>query len=106
MACPRGPSGPNELVAVLIAVADPLTPKRGIQRIRNNYSPPVEEIEFSVRPEHVLDGAGVASVLRFLVEVATAGRRPALLTGETVRYDPRMLTLISHDPATGLTAHI
>ncbi|MFJ1864112.1 hypothetical protein ACIOD1_05730 [Streptomyces sp. NPDC088097] len=64
-----------------------------------------EEIEFSVRPEDVLDLAGVAAVLRFLVEVATAARRPALLTGETVRYDPGMATLLSHDPATGLTSH-
>ena len=65
-----------------------------------------EEIEFSVRPEDVLDGAGVAAVLRFLVEVATASRRRALLTGETVRYDPGMPALISHDPVTGLTSHI
>ncbi|MFE2163533.1 hypothetical protein ACFXB3_00375 [Streptomyces sp. NPDC059447] len=65
-----------------------------------------EEVEFSVWPEDVLDGAGVAAVLRFLVEVATASRRPALLTGETVRYHPGMLTLISHDPATGITSHI
>ncbi|MFE7594141.1 hypothetical protein ACFU6K_32525 [Kitasatospora sp. NPDC057512] len=65
-----------------------------------------EEIEFSVWPEDVLDGAGVASVLRFLVEVATASQRLALLTGEVVRYDPGMPTLISHDPVTGLTAHI
>ena len=65
-----------------------------------------EEIEFSVWPEDVLDGAGVAAVLRFLVEIATASQRRALLTGETVRYDPGMPTLISHDPDTGLTAHI
>ncbi|WP_330334410.1 hypothetical protein OHS33_34775 [Streptomyces sp. NBC_00536] len=65
-----------------------------------------EEIEFSVRPEGVLDGAGVAAVLRFLVEVATASQRRALLTGETVRYDPGMPTLISHDPVSGLTSHI
>ncbi|MGW4855747.1 hypothetical protein ACWEPZ_31465 [Streptomyces sp. NPDC004288] len=65
-----------------------------------------EEIEFSLWPEDVLDGAGVAAVLRFLREVATAGRRTALLTGEVVRYDPGMATLISHDPDTGLTSHI
>lgn len=65
-----------------------------------------EEIEFSVRPEDVLDGAGVAAVLRFLVEIATASQRRALLTGETVRYAPGMPTLISHDPDTGLTSHI
>ncbi|MFB7289286.1 hypothetical protein [Actinacidiphila glaucinigra] len=65
-----------------------------------------EEIEFSVWPEQVVDGAGVADVLRFLVEVATASRRPALLTGETVLYRPGMPTLISHDPVTGLTSHI
>ncbi|GAA3491377.1 hypothetical protein [Streptomyces cremeus] len=65
-----------------------------------------EEIEFSVRPESVLDEAGVASVLRFLAEVATAGRRRAVMTGETVRYAPGMPTLISHDPVTGLTSHI
>ncbi|MFJ6785559.1 hypothetical protein [Streptomyces yangpuensis] len=65
-----------------------------------------EEVEFSVWPEDVLDGAGVAAVLRFLVEVATASQRQALLTGETVRYYPGMLTLISHDPATGITSHI
>lgn len=65
-----------------------------------------EEIEFSVWPEDVLDGAGVAAVLRFLVEVATAGRRRVLLTGEVVRYDPGLPTLISHDPVTGLTSHI
>ncbi|WP_328907422.1 hypothetical protein OG230_33015 [Streptomyces sp. NBC_00234] len=65
-----------------------------------------EEIEFSVWPEDVLDGAGVAAVLRFLVEVATASQRRALLTGEIVRYDPGMPTLISHDPVTGLTSHI
>ncbi|WP_406859069.1 hypothetical protein ABZO31_01990 [Streptomyces sp. HUAS MG47] len=65
-----------------------------------------EEIEFSVWPEDVLDGAGVAAVLRFLVEVATASRRRALLTGEVVRYDPGMPSLISHDPVSGLTSHI
>ncbi|MGW3917211.1 hypothetical protein ACWEBX_37825 [Streptomyces sp. NPDC005070] len=65
-----------------------------------------EEVEFSVWPEDVLDGVGVAAVLRFLVEVATASRRQALLTGETVEYDPGMPTLISHDPATGTTSHI
>ncbi|MGW5276043.1 hypothetical protein ACWEQP_26415 [Streptomyces sp. NPDC004044] len=65
-----------------------------------------EEVEFSVWPEDVLDGAGVAAVLRFLVEVATASQRQALLTGETVEYYPGMLTLISHDPATGITSHI
>jgi hypothetical protein len=65
-----------------------------------------EEIEFSVGPEDVLDGAGVAAVLRFLVEVATASQRRALLTGETVRYHPGMPTLISYDPVTGLTSHI
>ncbi|MGW8883889.1 hypothetical protein [Streptomyces sp. NPDC055749] len=65
-----------------------------------------EEIEFSVRPEHVLDGAGVAAVLRFLVEVATASQRRALLTAEVVRYAPGLPTLISHDPDTGLTSHI
>ncbi|MEU3794601.1 hypothetical protein [Streptomyces fructofermentans] len=65
-----------------------------------------EEIEFSVWPEDVLDGAGVDAVLRFLVEIATASRRRALLTGEVVRYDPGLPTLISHDPATGLTSHI
>ncbi|MGW6898641.1 hypothetical protein ACWGF2_18805 [Streptomyces sp. NPDC054919] len=65
-----------------------------------------EEIEFSVWPEDVLDGAGVAAVLRLLVEVATASQRRALLTAETVQYDPGMLTLISHDPVTGLTSHI
>ncbi|WP_407916081.1 hypothetical protein [Kitasatospora sp. NE20-6] len=65
-----------------------------------------EEIEFSVRPEDVLDGAGVAAVLRFLAEIATAGRRPALLTAEVVRYDPHLPALISHDPVTGLTSHI
>lgn len=65
-----------------------------------------EEIEFSVWPEDVLDGVGVAAVLRFLVEVATASQRRALLTGETVRYDPEMLTLVSHDPVTGITSHI
>ncbi|WP_327127654.1 hypothetical protein [Streptomyces sp. NBC_01727] len=65
-----------------------------------------EEIEFSLWPEVVLDGAGVAAVLRLLVEVATASQRRALLTGETVHYDPGMLTLISHDPVTGLTSHI
>ncbi|MET9892711.1 hypothetical protein ABZZ47_21355 [Streptomyces sp. NPDC006465] len=65
-----------------------------------------EEIEFSVWPEDVLDGAGVTAVLQFLVEVATASQRRALLTGETVRYYPGMPTLISHDPATGLTSHI
>ncbi len=65
-----------------------------------------EEIEFSVWPEDVLDGAGVAAVLRFLVEVATASRRRALLTGEIVQYDPDVRTLISHDPVSGLTSHI
>ncbi|OPC79570.1 hypothetical protein B4N89_00165 [Embleya scabrispora] len=65
-----------------------------------------EEIEFSVWPEDVLDGAGVAAVLRFLVEVATASRRRALLTAEVVRYAPGLPTLISHDPDTGLTSHI
>ncbi|WP_328299581.1 hypothetical protein OG389_18410 [Streptomyces sp. NBC_00435] len=65
-----------------------------------------EEVEFSVWPEDVLDGAGVAALLRFLVEVATASQRQALLTGETVRYYPGMLTLISHDPAAGITSHI
>ncbi|MFF4006993.1 hypothetical protein [Streptomyces sp. NPDC001717] len=65
-----------------------------------------EEIEFSLWPEDVLDGAAVAAVLRFLVEVAAAGRRRALLTGEVVQYDPGMPTLISHDPVTGLTSHI
>ncbi|MEU4170215.1 hypothetical protein AB0F46_25460 [Streptomyces sp. NPDC026665] len=65
-----------------------------------------EEIEFSVWPEDILDGAGVAAVVRFLVEVATASQRRTLLTGETVRYDPEMLTLISHDPGTGITFHI
>ncbi|MGW6860067.1 hypothetical protein [Streptomyces xanthophaeus] len=65
-----------------------------------------EEIEFSVWPEDILDGAGVAAVLRFLVEVATASQRRVLLTGETVQYDPGMQTLISHDPATGITSHI
>ncbi|WP_148085543.1 hypothetical protein OG322_05080 [Streptomyces sp. NBC_01260] len=65
-----------------------------------------EEIEFSVWPEDVLDGAGVAAVLRFLVEVATASQRGSLLTGEVVRYDPGMPTLISHDPVTGITSHI
>lgn len=65
-----------------------------------------EEIEFSVWPEDVLDEAGVAAVLQFLVEVATASQRRALLTGETVRYYPGMPTLISHDPAAGLTSHI
>ncbi len=65
-----------------------------------------EEIEFSVWPEDVLDGAGVAAVLRFLVEVATASQRRALLTAEVVRYDPGLPTLISHDPVTGLTSHI
>lgn len=65
-----------------------------------------EEIEFSVWPEDVLDGAGVGAVLRFLAEVATASRRPALLTAEVVRYDPGLPTLISHDPVTGFTAHI
>ncbi|NEE08516.1 hypothetical protein G3M58_18930 [Streptomyces sp. SID7499] len=65
-----------------------------------------EEIEFSVWPEDVLDEAGAAAVQRFLVEVATASQRQAMLTGETVRYDPELPTLISHDPVTGLTAHI
>ncbi|MFI6374404.1 hypothetical protein [Streptomyces sp. NPDC050546] len=65
-----------------------------------------EEIEFSVWPEDVLDGAGVAAVRRFLVEVATASQRRALLTAETVQYDAEMPTLISHDPVTGLTSHI
>ncbi|MGE7390883.1 hypothetical protein ACQKM2_35950 [Streptomyces sp. NPDC004126] len=65
-----------------------------------------EEIEFSVWPEDVLDGAGVAAVLRFLVEIATTSQRRALLTGETVQYCPEMPTLISHDPVTGLTSHI
>ncbi|MGW6704655.1 hypothetical protein ACWGDE_07160 [Streptomyces sp. NPDC054956] len=65
-----------------------------------------EEIEFSVWPEDVLDGAGVAAVLRFLVEVATISQRRALLTAEVVLYDPELPTLISHDPATGLTSHI
>lgn len=61
---------------------------------------------FSVWPEDVLDGAGVAAVLRFLVEVATASQRRALQTAEVVLYDPGMPALISHDPATGLTSHI
>ncbi|MER7341311.1 hypothetical protein ABT403_26130 [Streptomyces sp. NPDC000075] len=65
-----------------------------------------EEIEFSLWPEHVLDGEGVAAVLRFLVEVATASHRRALLTAEVVRYTPELPTLISHDPDTGLTSHI
>ncbi|MEU8434741.1 hypothetical protein AB0F18_17840 [Streptomyces sp. NPDC029216] len=65
-----------------------------------------EEIEFSFWPEDVLDGTGVAAVLRFLVEVATASQRRALLTGEIVRYDPEMPTLISHDPVTGFTSHL
>ncbi|MFZ3493165.1 hypothetical protein ACODT5_08020 [Streptomyces sp. 5.8] len=65
-----------------------------------------EEIEFSVQPEDVLDGAGVAAVLRFLGEVARACRRRALLTAEVVQYDPGLPTLISHDPVTGLTSHI
>ncbi|WP_328966695.1 hypothetical protein [Streptomyces sp. NBC_00239] len=65
-----------------------------------------EEIEFSVWPEDVLDGAGVSAVLRFLVEVATASQRPALLTAEVVRYDPGLRTLLSHDPVTGRTSHI
>ncbi|WP_405015194.1 hypothetical protein [Kitasatospora sp. NBC_01539] len=45
-------------------------------------------------------------MLRFLAEIATAGRRPALLTAEAVRYDPHLPTLISHDPVTGLTSHV
>ncbi|WP_327303067.1 hypothetical protein OG730_05235 [Streptomyces sp. NBC_01298] len=65
-----------------------------------------EQIEFSVWPDDVIDGAGVAAVLRFLVEVGTAGKRPVLLTGEVVSYDPGLPTLISHDPVTGLTSHI
>ncbi|GLX19591.1 hypothetical protein Slala02_29060 [Streptomyces lavendulae subsp. lavendulae] len=65
-----------------------------------------EEIEFSLWPEHVEDGAGVSAVLRFLVEVATASRRPALLTAEVVCYDPSLPTLVSHDPDSGVTAHI
>ncbi|WP_405015784.1 hypothetical protein OHV05_00775 [Kitasatospora sp. NBC_00070] len=65
-----------------------------------------EEIEFSVWPDHVLDGAGVTAVLRFLAEVATASQRRSLLTAEVVRYDPRLPTLISHDPVTGLTSHL
>ncbi|MGW9374131.1 hypothetical protein ACWGVR_29485 [Streptomyces xanthophaeus] len=65
-----------------------------------------EEIEFSIWPEDILDGAGIAAMLRFLVEVATASQRRVLLTGEIVQYDPGMPTLISHDPATGITSHI
>ncbi|MFK0238051.1 hypothetical protein [Streptomyces vinaceus] len=65
-----------------------------------------EEIEFSVWPEDVLDGAGVAAVLRFLVEIASTSQRRALLTGEIVQYHPEMPTLISHDPVTGVTSHI
>ncbi|MFD4247700.1 hypothetical protein ACFWP3_39875 [Streptomyces sp. NPDC058525] len=65
-----------------------------------------EEIEFSVWPDNILDGAGVAAVLRFLKEVATTSQRQALLTAEVVQYDPGIPTLISHDPASGLTSHI
>ncbi|MER5890060.1 hypothetical protein ABT160_40075 [Streptomyces sp. NPDC001941] len=65
-----------------------------------------EEIEFSVWPDDVVDAAGVAAVLRFLAEVATASGRKALLTGETVQYRPDMPTLVSHDPASGLTIHV
>ncbi|MEV7417219.1 hypothetical protein [Streptomyces sp. NPDC089919] len=65
-----------------------------------------EEIEFSVWPEQVVDGAGVAAVLRFLAEIATAAGRRSVLTGETVSYHPDMPSLISHDPATGLVSHI
>ncbi|MEV6199576.1 hypothetical protein AB0M64_06350 [Streptomyces sp. NPDC051771] len=65
-----------------------------------------EEIEFSVRPDDVVDGAGVAAVLRFLTEVAEASGRQALLTAETVRYDSGLPTLIAHDPTTGLASRL
>ncbi|MFF5503340.1 hypothetical protein [Streptomyces roseolus] len=65
-----------------------------------------EEIEFSFRPDDVVDAAGVDAVLRFLAEVAAASGRRTILTGETVRYDTGLPTLVSHDPATGRTAHI
>ncbi|WLQ39653.1 hypothetical protein P8A22_06335 [Streptomyces laculatispora] len=35
-----------------------------------------------------------------------ASQRGSLLTGEVVRYDPGMPTLISHDPVTGITSHL
>ncbi|MFF3014876.1 hypothetical protein [Streptomyces sp. NPDC057939] len=65
-----------------------------------------EEIEFSLWPDEVVDGAGVAAVLRFLTEVGTACGRPVLLTGESVQYHPGLRTLIRHDPALGLSHHI
>ncbi|MFH8890316.1 hypothetical protein [Streptomyces sp. NPDC017949] len=61
-----------------------------------------EEIEFSLWPDDVLDGAGVATVLRFLTEVGTACGRPVLLTGESVQYHPGLRTLIRHDPTVGI----
>ncbi|MFD7031940.1 hypothetical protein ACFWAR_28325 [Streptomyces sp. NPDC059917] len=65
-----------------------------------------EEIEFSVWPDRVVDGAGVAAVRRFLTEIATAGRRPSVLTAECATYASGMPTLMSHDPATGLDFHV
>ncbi|MFF4324744.1 hypothetical protein [Streptomyces sp. NPDC001568] len=62
-----------------------------------------EEIEFSLWPDDVVDGADVAAVLRFLTEVGTACGRRVLLTGETTRYHPNLPTLIHHDPTTGLS---
>ncbi|MFI5985289.1 hypothetical protein ACIBEA_31085 [Streptomyces sp. NPDC051555] len=65
-----------------------------------------EEIEFSLWPDGVVDGTGVAAVRRFLTEVATASGRLSVLTAECVTYAPGMPTLMSHDPATGLDFHI
>ncbi|MFD6761533.1 hypothetical protein [Streptomyces roseolus] len=65
-----------------------------------------EEIEFSLRPDDVVDAAGVTAVLRFLAEVAGASGRRTVLTAETVRYDDSLPTLCSHDPRTGLAFHL
>ncbi|NML52587.1 hypothetical protein HHL19_17785 [Streptomyces sp. R302] len=65
-----------------------------------------EEIEFSVWPDTVVDGPGVAAVLRFLTEIAEASGHWSVLTAETSRYDATLPTLIAHHPATGRTTHI